>query len=707
MFSSSGTSTVAAAASSKRSSLLARRIVVAFFFFFFFAFSFLLLFTFYPSFVFDDYDDHTATNDDDEHYYYSRQRRDSSDGNDSLTLPLSPLASSETRVKNVARNPKMSSELSTSCGANNALNGKSAQAFHGACRHMATSRVEDDPWMTVDVASVDGDEEEETKKAIHSIYSIEIWVGLRKCNSIRFDENEPCDWMRITDEMPMVVELLFDGEEGVVGDREKEEEDVNVSPEETKKIFTDDGRLAYTWDNVQIYKNKNGKKKRSGGGSSSSSSSSSSKRNRSQEQRAVTGIKISLPGKQRQLSVQEVKIWARIEEETTKACVNDRIGDDCATDLTLDWAYLPQNFRFARENWNRTMYKSLEKSIEETQSSKCDAPRAVSTDSYNIGMGGKGAGFASTIHFLSGYLSDAHLQNKPWVFGGRLNYAYNRNCANSKQVGDVECYFEPYSACGEIKRTTFAKWKPYPAKTNRCTMPRNRCRDLAPWKRIPTSITNHYSSEAPALSSSSSTLQYNKGLFFFRSAIVAHMMRLNKKTIEELDLQRVKESIGFKHPIIGVHVRRGDACHTTGRKNRCRSFENTYLPHIRTLSEKYGVNRVFLATDDDELLRKVKNSPAANEFEFVNVDMDRSIYKASRLIERRTELYTEKSNVAHEMTLQALTDIFLLAEADAFIGHFLSNLSRLAIELSAAEKGFVPPFISVDGQWCRHWKFCR
>ena len=224
---SSGTSTVVVAATSKRS-LLARRIVA---FFFAFSTTFLLLFTFYPSltpsFVFDDYDDRTATNDDG---HYSYQRRYSSDGNDasSLTLPLSPLASSETRVKNVAGNPKMSSELSTSCGANNARNGKSAQAFHGTCRHMATSQVEDNPWMTVDVVSVDGDEE---TKAINSIYSIEIWVGLRKCNSIRFDEKEPCDWMRITDEMPMVVELLFDGEEGVVGDREKEEEDVNVSPE--------------------------------------------------------------------------------------------------------------------------------------------------------------------------------------------------------------------------------------------------------------------------------------------------------------------------------------------------------------------------------------------------------------------------------------------------------------------------------------------
>ena len=142
-------------------------------------------------------------------------------------------------------------------------------------------------------------------------------------------------------------------------------------------------------------------------------------------------------------------------------------------------------------------------------------------------------------------------------------------------------------------------------------------------KRVPTSVANYYSrapsSSFSSSSSSGSMLQYNKGLFFFRSAIVARMMRLNQKTIEELSLHRVKESIGFKHPIIGVHVRRGDACHTTGRKNRCRSFEETYLPHIRTLSEKYGVNRVFLATDDDVFLRNVRSSPAANEFEFVNV----------------------------------------------------------------------------------------
>ena len=144
----------------------------------------------------------------------------------------------------------------------------------------------------------------------HSIYSIEIWVGLRKCDSIQFAENEPCEWMKITDEKPMVVELVFDDDEN-----NRDEDDVNVSPEETKKIFTDDGRLAYTWDNVQMYKNKNKE--------GSSGSSSSKNRKITHKQRVIKGVRISLPGKQRQLSVQEVKIWARIEEEqnSKRACM--------------------------------------------------------------------------------------------------------------------------------------------------------------------------------------------------------------------------------------------------------------------------------------------------------------------------------------------------------------------------------------------------
>ena len=76
---------------------------------------------------------------------------------------------------------------------------------------------------------------------------------------------------------------------------------------------------------------------------------------------------------------------------------------------------------------------------------------------------------------------------------------------------------------------------------------------------------------------------------------------------------------------------------------------------------------------------------------------------------------------ASELAMFTLTDIFLLAHADAFVGHFASNLSRMSYMLSVmAERKFLSPggreqsrkrgtfmpFVSVDGPWCYHWRMC-
>ena len=51
-------------------------------------------------------------------------------------------------------------------------------------------------------------------------------------------------------------------------------------------------------------------------------------------------------------------------------------------------------------------------------------------------------------------------------------------------------------------------------------------------------------------------------------------------------------------------------------------------------------------------------------------------------------------------------DLTLMSHADYFVGHFASNLSRLAYLLAVAHHRCMIPYWSVDGPWCYHWRMC-
>jgi hypothetical protein len=53
----------------------------------------------------------------------------------------------------------------------------------------------------------------------------------------------------------------------------------------------------------------------------------------------------------------------------------------------------------------------------------------------------------------------------------------------------------------------------------------------------------------------------------------------------------------------------------------------------------------------------------------------------------------------HEGT-QALVDIALLAQTDAFVLKLTSNFDRIVLELAGGQRGCMPPYISMDADWC-------
>ncbi len=109
---------------------------------------------------------------------------------------------------------------------------------------------------------------------------------------------------------------------------------------------------------------------------------------------------------------------------------------------------------------------------------------------------------------------------------------------------------------------------------------------------------------------------------------------------------------------------------------------------------RYGVKSIFLATDDDDTILETKNWP---QFVWLfQKNQDRGERK-----KRRWESTLKRGIFNNFLEAQSiLTDMFLLAEGDLFLGKFTSNVDRIAFSLLTTKKRGLVPFISLDSSWC-------
>jgi glycoprotein 6-alpha-L-fucosyltransferase len=152
-----------------------------------------------------------------------------------------------------------------------------------------------------------------------------------------------------------------------------------------------------------------------------------------------------------------------------------------------------------------------------------------------------------------------------------------------------------------------------------------------------------------------------------------------------------RERMGFTHPIIGLHVRRGDKCRKGSRlmpPALCASSA-PFLDAARRLREEYGVKAVFIATDDPSVITDCRRSRDFKCLAFEDDTRGMNSVSSKQPHSSRSGYVTQ--SILRDMDTLAMCDFFVGA-----IGH--TGVSRIAYELLAGRRNGHVPFVSF-GSW--------
>lgn len=160
--------------------------------------------------------------------------------------------------------------------------------------------------------------------------------------------------------------------------------------------------------------------------------------------------------------------------------------------------------------------------------------------------------------------------------------------------------------------------------------------------------------------------------------------------MREETINRIQKetNLDWNKPCIGLHIRRGDACNdVTAKHRKCPPF-SVYLDAIKDISQRYGpITQVYLATDDAKAIKEAETEGAGFTWHYLK--FDRSKYVGQDI--DGNEIINDAA------TLNELyVDILATAHCDAVVGSMSSSVMWIVYGIMIGEKGFYPPFVSVD-----------
>ena len=203
-----------------------------------------------------------------------------------------------------------------------------------------------------------------------------------------------------------------------------------------------------------------------------------------------------------------------------------------------------------------------------------------------------------------------------------------------------------------------------------------------------------------------------RGTFRVFSELLAFLTRPIAKLASAIDAAHVSSGLAAAErehdsPIVGLHIRRGDACGPGESERTARRCWPTsaYMERLLPYARHIGCKVIYVATDSKDALIELRKLYGA-EFQVLSLDgVSRYRDKAPpNVIDARIKRYmnpkVNSTSWANGEAWRAIIDVELLARCDVLVGLFSSNLFRAAFAKRAAAIHAIPLYVSLDAPFC-------
>ena len=146
------------------------------------------------------------------------------------------------------------------------------------------------------------------------------------------------------------------------------------------------------------------------------------------------------------------------------------------------------------------------------------------------------------------------------------------------------------------------------------------------------------------------------GLFYIQGLILGSFLKLKQEY--KTHIREKRKAIGFKNPIIGVHIRQGDTLYNPLDAHRIVPYK-VYMEVIEHVVDKTGIKTVFITTDSEDIIKQL---PKDSGIDFIYDDNEKRYNnEVAYMLQQRPELRKQE-------TMTSIKNIHLLADCNYIIG---------------------------------------